>query len=347
MEEIMQNDEAKHQHLIPRSYMSAWANKSGTVDVEFLNNKGTLSPRNVQTIAGINDYYSIKAGMVICTKEDTDKLFAPLANYTVEINSMIVTDTMVMNKEFYDFDNWIIRRPNGDFTRKKHIKREIEKIKIKDIEKNWAIKYENDWKKVVSDLESKISILSTKSIYIPAIYRDYLMKFYVALDWRSIKSNQDFKKTFSRLYDKYLYDIGIPENDRILPFLKSVKDEIEHMLLLKYYREFLDDNGIIYKRTMEGLKYTNFHFFITNGSMEFITSDNPSFYYTRNDGLLEGIMPITPRILMSQGRCNENEDRYSFSYISEEKVKYYNKIIEDNAAKFVIHSKNQLVNERK
>ena len=26
----MQNDEAKNQHLIPRSYMSAWANKSGT-----------------------------------------------------------------------------------------------------------------------------------------------------------------------------------------------------------------------------------------------------------------------------------------------------------------------------
>lgn len=334
----MQNDEAKHQHLIPRSYMSAWANKSGTVDVELLNNKGTLIPRNVQTIAGINDYYSIKAGMVICTKDDTDKLFAPLANYTVEINSMIVTDTMVMNKKFYDFDNWIIRRSNGDLAKKKQIKREIEKIKIKDIEKNWAIKYENNWKKVVSDLESKIT--STKLTYIPAIYRDYLMKFYVALDWRSIKSNQDFNKTLCLLSDKCLLDIEIPENDRVLPVLKTLKDEIEHMLLLKYYRKFLDDNGIIYKRAMECLKYTNFHFFITNGSMEFITSDNPSFYYTKKDGLLEGIMPITSRILMSQERCNENEDRYPISYISEEQVKYYNKIIEDNAAKLVIHSKN-------
>lgn len=335
---IMQNDEAKHQHLIPRSYMSAWANKSGTVDVEFLNNKGTFNPRNVQTIAGINDYYSIKAGMVICTKEDTDKLFAPLANYTVEINSMIVTDTMVMNKEFYDFDNWIIRRPHGDLAKKKQIKREIEKIKIKDIEKNWAIKYENNWKKVVSDLESKIS--STKSTYISAIYRDYLMKFYVALDWRSIKSNQDFKKAYSCFFDKYLHDIEIPENDRILPVLKTEKDEIEHMLLLNYYRKFLDDSGIIYKRAIDCLKYTSFHFFITDSSMEFITSDNPSFCYTRKDGLLEGIMPITPRILMSQARCNENENRYSISYITEEQVKYYNKIIEDNAAKFVIHSKN-------
>ena len=341
----MQNDEAKHQHLIPRSYMSAWANKSGTVDVELLNNKGTLIPRNVQTIAGINDYYSIKAGMVICTKDDTDKLFAPLANYTVEINSMIVTDTMVMNKKFYDFDNWTIRRPNGDLARKKQIKREIEKIKIKDIEKNWAIKYENNWKKVVSDIESKIS--STKLTYIPAIYRDYLMKFYIALDWRSIKSNQDFKKAYSCFFDKYLHDIEIPENDRILPVLKTVKDEIEHMLLLNYYRKFLDDNGIIYKRAIDCLKYTSFHFFITDGSMEFITSDNPSFCYIRKDGLLEGIMPITPRILMSQARCNENENRYSISYITEEQVKYYNKIIEDNAAKFVIHSKNQLVYESK
>lgn len=39
----MEETQAKYHHLIPQTYMSAWANQSGTLNIEFLNKPGTLS----------------------------------------------------------------------------------------------------------------------------------------------------------------------------------------------------------------------------------------------------------------------------------------------------------------
>lgn len=63
----MGETQAKYHHLIPQTYMSAWANGAGTLEVEFLANPGVLKQKNKDNIAGITDYHSIKAGMVICT----------------------------------------------------------------------------------------------------------------------------------------------------------------------------------------------------------------------------------------------------------------------------------------
>lgn len=339
----MGETQAKYHHLIPQTYMSAWANKAGTLEVEFLSNPGVIEPKNKDNIAGITDYHSIKAGMVICTKDDADKIFAPLANYIVEIDGQIVTDTMEMNRKFYDFDTWIIMRSDSSLARKKAIKREIEKIKIKDIESNWSIKYENEWNNVVYDLES--AIFSAKAKSITAIHKDYLMKFFVALDWRSIQSNDEFQKAFRTFADALLDEIEIPEEERILPCLKTAADEIKHNLLLKYYRKYLDDDGVIYTHAMESLKHTSFHFLIADGPICFITSNNPSFVFIREDGLNEGLMPVTPRILMAQGRCTEEADKYFITYISEEAVSRYNEIIKANADEFVIHPNITWVNE--
>lgn len=284
--------------------MSAWANEAGTLEVEFFSNPETLRPKNKDNIAGITDCHSIKAGMVICTKDDADKIFAPLANYTVEIDGQVVTDTLEMNQKFYDFDTWVIRRSDGSLVSKKAIKREIEKIKIRDIESNWSTKYENKWNKVVADLES--AIFTSKSGNIPAIHKDYLMRFFVALDWRSIQSNDEFQKSFRPFADALLDEIEIREEERILPCLRTAADEMKHNLLLKYYRKYLDDDGVIYTHAIESLKHTNFHFLITDGPTYFVTSNNPSFVFIREDGLKEGLMPITPRILMVQGRCTED-----------------------------------------
>ena len=55
--------------------MNAWANQSGTLNIEFLKKPGNIVTRNKDNIAGINHYYSIQADMPICTKEDADKFF--------------------------------------------------------------------------------------------------------------------------------------------------------------------------------------------------------------------------------------------------------------------------------
>lgn len=341
----MRGKPAKDHHLIPQTYMSAWANASGTLEVEFLSNPGVFESKNKDSIAYITDYHSIKAGMAICTKDDADKIFAPLRNYTVEINGQIVTDTLELNQKFYDFDTWVIKRSDGSLVSKKAIKREIGKIKIKDIESNWSIKYENKWNKVVHDLET--AIFTSESESITAIHKDYLMRFFVALDWRSIQSNDEFQKAFRPFADALLDKIEIPEEDRILPCLRTAADEMKHYLLLKYYREYLDDSGVIYTHAIESLKHTNFHFLIADGPTYFVTSNNPSFVFTRADGSKEGLMPLTPRILMGQGRCTEDADKYYITHISDEAVNKYNKIIRANANEFVIHPNAALVNGSK
>jgi len=151
----MEGTQAKYHHLIPQTYMSAWVNKSGTLNIEFLRKPGTIISRNKENIAGITDYHSIQAGMPLCTKSDTNRIFAVLSDYHVEVDGVIITDSMELNRHFYDFDNWVITRKDGTFASKKFIKREIGKVKIKDIETNWSIKYENQWDSVVKEIEKK------------------------------------------------------------------------------------------------------------------------------------------------------------------------------------------------
>ncbi len=78
----MPETEAKYHHLIPQTYMTAWANESGTMDVEFLRAPGKIVKRNKERIAGITDFHSIQAGMPLCTENDTNELFAAVTGYT-------------------------------------------------------------------------------------------------------------------------------------------------------------------------------------------------------------------------------------------------------------------------
>ena len=331
----MEETKAKYHHLIPQTYMSAWADESGTLKVEFLNTPGKYVPRNKDRIAGITDYHSIKAGMVICTKEDSDKIFSVLSEYEVEIDGKIVKDTTVMNQKYYDFDAWIIRRKDGSLARKKALKSEIEKIKLRDIEKNWATLYEDKWNDFVQRLENAIS--SSKMESIPELEMGYLMKFFIALDWRSFQYNAEFLKAFRPFAEALLDEIEIPEEERILPRLTTAAEEMKHCLLLKYYRQFLNNEGVIYNLAVENLKYTNFHFLIADGPTYFDTSDNPSFIFTRNDSLKEGLMPITPKILLAQGKKTDKEEGYCVTHITDEAVKRYNCVIRSNASEFIIH----------
>jgi hypothetical protein len=327
---------AKYHHLIPQTYMSAWANQSGTLNVEFLSELGTIVPRNKEKIAGITDYHSIKVGMPFCTQADTDKLFSILSDYNVEINGNLVFDTLEMNKHFFDFDNWIITRKDGTLVSKKSLKREIEKIKIKDIETNWCTKYENHWGSFVEEVENKI--LNTTDEYIPSFNKSYLINFYVALNWRGFQSNKQFEEIFELLTKDLFKQINIPFEERELPCLETAADEIRHELLLKFYRLFLEDKGVIYKHAKAGLKHTSFHFLIADGPTYFDTCDSPSFVFKRGDGTYQGVMPITPQILLAQGKCTDKSDVYGVTHITDGAVKKYNAIIKQNATEFVIHA---------
>lgn len=48
-------------------------------------------------------------------------------------------------------------------------------------------------------------------------------------------------------------------------------------------------------------------------------------------------MPITPRILLAQGKKSDTDPVYCVTHITDEAVQKYNKIIEDNAEQYVIY----------
>jgi len=290
--------------------------------------------RNKGRIFGKNDYYSIKAGMPLCTKEDTDKIFFILNDYKVEIDGQVVKDSISMNKEYWGFDSWVIKRNDGSLVSNRHLRREIEKVKIKDIEKNWAEKYENHWARIVRDMESVI--LGSKSSVVKAKYKGYLIRFFVALDWRSVQGNIVFQEEYGR-YAEVLKEIGdFPEKERPLPFIDSPFEEIKHYLLLKYYRDYLMDKGVMFDDATMKLRKTTFKFLISDEAMFFYTSDNPAFIYKREDGLYMGVMAITPKILMCIYKCEETYDKYFIKRISDKEVEKYNQIIREHATEYVI-----------
>lgn len=331
----MTETQAKYHHLVPQTYMLAWVHGNGTLNVEFLDSPGNIVKRNKERIAGITDFHSIKTGMPLCTEADTNIIFEPILTYSIEYESKLLKSSMDMNKNYYAFNDWIIKREDGSLVSKKRLKAEIERIKIKDIETNWSTKYENNWDLEVTKIEE--NVLCTSHDSIPAFDKDYLTKFFTALDWRGFNSNQHFEEMYRNLTNDLLDNIEIPAKERILPSLKTAADEMRHYLLLKFYRQYLNDTGVIFKHAMASLQNTSFHFFIADGPTKFITSDNPAFIHKREDEKLIGLLPITPRILMTKGKCIEDDGLYYVTHISDKAVNGYNNAIRSNAEEFIIH----------
>ncbi len=328
--------EAKYHHLIPQTYMSAWANSSGTLLVKNLHT-GETEKKNKEKFLGVNHYHSIIAGMPICTEDDAKEIFKILNDYDVSYQGRIVANPLELNQLYYDYENWTVtRKSDGSIAAKKPIKAAIDQVKIRDIETTWSTKYENRWQAIREEIENKV--LFVKNCEVPEFQKDFLMRFYTSMDWRGFATNLLFIQAFDALCkDAVAFDeIVIPVDERELPFFETAYDYFKHCLLLKYFRRFLNDDGPMYLHANQNIKFINFHFLIADGATRFNTSDNPSFWCTREDGLKIGLMPIEPRILMAQGKNTDNEPMYSVTHITDDAVKKYNRWIEENAEQYII-----------
>lgn len=329
-------NKAKYHHLIPQTYMASWANKSGTLLVRD-KVTGRTENKNKEKIFGKKNYHSIIAGMPICTADDARIIFSAVKDLDVYYQDHIVSDPIELNQIYYDFDNWNIIRPvDGSSVSKKQIRAAIDKVKIRDIEAAWASKYENQWPGIRKLIED--NALNARNGEISEFQKKYLMCFYTSMDWRGFATDEMFAQQYDTLCKDTLAlnEINIPEEERELPFFETAYDYFRHCLLLKFFRRFLADDGPMYTHAMQSMKYTSFHFLIADDATKFVTSDNPAFWYTRDDGLKAGVMPISPNILMAQGRKSDDSQTYSVTHITDAAVQKYNKVIEENAYQYVI-----------
>ncbi|MDD6069655.1 MAG: DUF4238 domain-containing protein [Clostridiales bacterium] len=323
----------KYHHLIPRTYNAAWAHGKDSIYIQYKD--GEIDERSNGNIGGVNDYHSIIAGMPICTLEDCKKIYSVLIDYIVEYKGKVVTDLLEMNSIYWDFDNWNVKHLDGNLASKKRIKDAIEQVKIKEIEDLWSKKYENGWVKEFEEIQKRVQAVDG---VIPEFDKEYLMKFFTMLDWRSGSSNSVFASAFDNLCNGALRlnEVEIPEEERELKFFESASEYMRHCLLLNMYRKYLNDDGVMYDNALKNLQFTNFHFLLAKGKTTFITSDNPVFTYERDDGLKQGLMPISPRILLGQGKNSEKNGMYYVSTITDEAVKRYNRTIRDNAINYIV-----------
>ena len=141
----------------------------------------------------------------------------------------------------------------------------------------------------------------------------------IVSDYTSIKSNIQFNDAWEWLCKEVLRldEIDIPEEERELPILDNAAEEMKHNLLLKFYRQYLNDSGVIYTHAMANLYNTSFHFLVADGPETFNTSDNPVFVFRRLDGKLQGVLPLSPRILMAQGRNSEHDENFYVTHITD------------------------------
>lgn len=333
---------AIYHHLTPQTYMRAWKHGKSSIYVVDKGKNDLGQSKNTKKFAGIDNYHSIRAGSLFHSKEDCRDFFKPLENYIVEIENKVVNNALEMNMKFFEFDKWIIKKrdSNGEILSKqdKHtLKRSILSITKKDIEVGWDRQYENNWNSINEQITSGI-FLNADSIsqlhLMKAIKREELIKFMVSIEWRTKPYHPELQKTFDKILSNDFLgidfkSINIPEDERLYPFLETLYDEYAHSYILKLYREFLAGKGIIMEEAKKFINESSIAFLVAPKDGEFITSDNPVCRFKNHEGKIEYIFPLNPKVACSVLKGTQKE-YYVLSYLSKNKLVYYNNKLKDN-----------------
>lgn len=326
----------KYHHLIPRTYLKAWCHSNDSIYViDKINNNKEV--KNIKTNFGVTQFHSIVAGMTMCNNDDLLKIFDCLNGYEVIYNCEKITSLEKYNNYYFDFDNWLIKKDNDVITRKEKniLKNKIEQVKILDIEVLWESKYESKWRWLRETIE--YNVLNSDLNEIHQFYKGLIMKSVIAFNWRGFQGNNNFNEIYQDISNCIeLYSINIKKEDRIKRNLENADDEMKHNLILKKYREFLNDGGIIYDMARNYIKLLNITFYVANEESRFITSDNPSFTCKCLDNKIIHIMPVSPKVLICIGRDSERYNSYIINRLSDEQVSKINNIIIENSVERII-----------
>ncbi|HEY8891030.1 MAG TPA: DUF4238 domain-containing protein [Clostridium sp.] len=333
----------KYHHLIPKTYLKAWCYSNESTYVMDKKTK-LIETKNIGNNFGISQFHSIVAGMPICEEDDLVQIFKALSGYEIFYESKQLNNLDEYNRNYLNFANWIIKKDEIQIVDKKKrtLKTEIGKVKIKDIENLWATKYEDKWKCLLETIEH--NIYKTNSLKVDEFLKGIIMKFVIAFNWRGFYSNELFMATYKTIISNANLDkINIPVGERYKNNLDTVEKEFEHLMVLKKYREFLKDEGLMYDSAKNYIRLMSIKFCISTGNNKFITSDNPSFICVNNEGhQLEHIMPISPNVVMAIGLDGANDNKYIIERISDKQVSQINKKILDNSIERIISIQNKI-----
>ncbi|MBV6682346.1 DUF4238 domain-containing protein [Bacillus sp. JRC01] len=324
---------AVYHHLTPQTYMRAWKHGNSSVYIVKKGEVGTGESINTKNFAGIDHYHSLRAGAAYRTEDDCNLFFEPLKEYSVKIKNQIEKNTLILNKEFYDFNNWDIY-DNGkliDQEKKNLLKKDILNMHVRDIEENWSRKYENYWNSINQSIIDLISSSDKNTICVSATKREELIKFMVSLEWRTKPYHPALLEVFDFVMNK-VFDfksIDIPEDERLYPFLETAYDEMAHSIVLKLYRDFLNGKGHIMNEANKFINNKTLVLLLAPPNKEFLTSDNPVCRFVNQNGILEYIFPINPKVACSVVNGNIQQ-AYQLRNLTTKEITFYNTKLKDN-----------------
>ncbi|MGM2306302.1 DUF4238 domain-containing protein [Bacillus cereus group sp. BceL078] len=346
-----------YHHLIPQVYMRAWKHGDSSIYVVKSGENNLGKETKTSTFGGISNYHSIKAGSLFASPSDCNDFFKPLQNYNLLINGKKMKDPISLNMNFLQFDDWIIKDLNGVEVTKKvknSLKQSIRSIIKKDIEIGWNEKYENHWNTIIEKINSEImEKLEDENVVLPywmkltktgEEIREELIKFMISIEWRTKRYHPELQKMFDQSLRRKNFDfksIAIPKEERIYPFLNTIYDEYAHGIMLKYYREFLEEKVPIMEEVQEFIKGSGFVFNLAPNDGEFITSDNPVCRFINDNGNVEYFFPLNPKVACTVFPKGHKDSFLIYPFDKDELVKFNNIVKESSKEGYIIQKQNR------
>lgn len=328
--------------MTPQTYMRRWQHKKSTVFTVPKNISGVGEPQKTHDIAGIDYFYSFRAGSLGLQTFEAKRIFEPLKNYKIIIDNIEITNPLELNNKFYDYHNWTILHPSGgtiSTKEKQALKNQILSSHLPDLEEKWCKKFEKSWNNIVDSITHKIEN-NGNNYFMKDYYRKELINFMVSMEWRTLPLHPTLQKELDNLLvllgiDENLKAIRYDEQNRIYPFIETAYEEQVHAILLNQYRQLMKGEGIIMAEANKFAEKLTTVLLLTPTHKEFITSDNPVCRYLNKEGKLEYIFPITPKLACKLERGGPI-DKYLLRNLSEKETVAINHQLKNNCHKFYI-----------
>ena len=326
---------SSNQHLVPNTYLKAWSNNNTDVyyieknemNIDF---KQKNFQKNTKRLTTVKEFYTRNVYTSFDEADDLEKIFLPLKSkkYSVIYNKKEIGSFEELKKEFHDFDSWEIYKPKNVLISNKEkakLKKEIEEVKIRDIEEAWNRMFENSWPNTREAVEEAVKLNHGAAI-INAVKREELIKFMVAIEWRTFPPHPEILRQFNKLInilgiEKTLNE-PVEKEEEYLSIVSTRGEYYLHEIILKNFYKFFHNKGPIFVAYTHIYKNMDIELLIPEPGFEFITSDNPINTFTNSNNEIEYIFPITP-VLACAVRNNRNDldiEKYRVTTYSKDKV---------------------------
>ena len=327
-------NDAKWQHLVPRTYMRAWSyNQTNSVYVVMKNRlEEGIQPKNVETLNYKVGFHDIKAGDLFVPDEALNDLYGFMMDYDVLCGNIKLQKLRDFDNHYKDYDDWIIKDANGTLAKpkdKKEIKRVISQSRYTFIEKEWCRQYEDNWNNYINQIESKLRCkVFSKPYIISEQERRELMEYIIIFDFRSLYGNIWINKIIDNILPRKIARYVIPNEDRIRKYNTTFEEQIKHAVKIKSYYEFLKNkSGKLAIMVDNYLKSLGLAVYLTTDKYPFVTCETPSMIISRKDKLKEHIFVATPTMLITTFKTDRPERHFIKKYLSVTEVTQYNKYI--------------------